>query len=120
MQFKLTDLMRLIAYCAVGAWLYSFGIELGLLVWMGTVFGIEIGRRSAYPTALKAMCGAVLGLLVWMGIFFTGSEFSARQVFVFFNITVFQFLLGIVWLTALGTFLWMITRLKNRPAKQAP
>ena len=37
-KFKITDLLLYTAYFAVAAWLYSLGVELGLLVWIGAIF----------------------------------------------------------------------------------
>jgi len=117
MQFKLTDLLWFTAYFAVGAWLYSLGIRIGLLVWLGTVFGFEIGARSDYPTALLTICGSVLGLALSLAVFLSLIEISSAKLFMFFGLAVWRTLLAIVWLTAIGIFVWLVTRPKKRPSQ---
>lgn len=116
MQFKLTGLLRLTVYFAVGAWLYSLGVRYGLLFLLGTIFGYEIGSRSEYPTILLTACGTVFGIALSMAIYFALIEYSSAKLFMFFGITVWRFLLAIIWLTAIGMFVWLVTRRKNGQA----
>ncbi len=117
MQFKLTGLLWFTAYFAVGAWLYSLGFRLGLLVWLGTVFGFEIGSRTDYPCLLLTICGSVFGLALSMAIFFTAMDISGGKVFMFFDPMVWRIMLAIVWLTAIGIFGWLATRLRKRSSQ---
>lgn len=117
MQFKLADLMRLMAYVAVGAWLYSMGMKYGMFAWLGTVFGLEIGIRSHYPRLPMAICGTLLATFVWAGVQFSGaSPFAARLPMVG-GISPWHFLLALLWLSAAAIFFWMVTRGKS-PARR--
>ena len=121
MQFKLTDLLWLTAYFAVGAWLYSLGIHLAVLIWLGTVFGFEIGSRSDYPTVLLTICGSVFGLAVSMAVFLTTPITANAGLFMRTSMARAQLgLAAVTWLVAAGIFIWLVTRLKKQPVQPTP
>lgn len=119
MQFQLTDLLRFTAYCAAGAWLFTLGTQLGLFVWLGTILGFEIGTRADYPRILLAICGSVFGLALSTAIFFTVADITGAKIFMFFDLMTWRIMLAIVWLTAIGIFVWLVTRLKKRTIQPA-
>ncbi len=116
-KFRLTDLLLFTAYFAVEAWLISRGNWAGSVIWLGTFFGFEIGKRSDYSTVLISLCGSVLGLAVWIAFVITRAA-------PFFNSPLFgrlDFLniifAGLTWILAIAIFIWLLTRLRKEPAK---
>jgi formate/nitrite transporter FocA (FNT family) len=115
MQFKLTDLLWCTAYFAVGAWLYSLGAGLGLMIWLGMVLGFEVGSRSDYPTILLTICGIVFGLALAMAVFLTADLISNDLAFVMYNYAAARIALVVItWLVAAGIFIWLVSRLMKR------
>ena len=107
--------MRMTAYVAIAAWMYSLGLFLAIPIWIGLVFGIEIGRNSDYPTLLLGGCGAVLGLAVLVAFMMTTAMSTHGKLFLFFK--VFRphqiVLIAIAWSMVALLFFWLITRIKK-------
>jgi hypothetical protein len=109
----LTDLLFLTAYFAIGAWLVSMGFTPGVIVWMGTAFGLEIGKRSDYSTVLITLCGSVMGLLLLFAVIGTN--------FCYYSATRGASMMGaqvaltlIAWVFVASIFLWLCFRVKRK------
>ena len=76
-KFSLLDLFRMTAFMAVAALLISIGWKWLVPVWLGGLFGYEMGKRSAYRMVLMVMVGVVLGAWVLLAIYLSGGAFTA-------------------------------------------
>jgi hypothetical protein len=114
-KFRLTDLLRFTAYFAVEAWLISKGNWAGGVIWFGTFFGFEIGKRSDYSTVLISLCGSVFGLTLWIAFVITrASPFFRAPMFGrldFLNLI----LAALTWILAIAIFVWLWTRVRKAP-----
>ena len=108
------------AYFAVGAWLVSMGAWAGAMIWFGSAFGFEIGKRSDYATVLITLCGTVLGLALWIAIVCTqAAPFS--KIFMFGGLDTLRVVLtAVTWALVIAIFVWLCTRVRSRdPSKPA-
>jgi hypothetical protein len=115
-QFKLTGLMKITGYFAVGAWLYSSGWASLIPIWFGLLLGVEVGFRSDYPTVLLGGCGVVLGMAIQLALMMTAVMTSHGKFFMFFKLNnPYQLvLIAMAWFLVAALFTWLITRIRKR------
>lgn len=112
LRFRITDLLLFTAYIAIGAWLASSGFAQSVLIWIGTVCGLEIGKRSDYPTFLVALCGSVMGLAFLLALLGTNHSFGVggpgRVSWPHLGLA------GVAWTLVIAIFFWLLFRVRNR------
>ena len=77
MKFTLYDLLRITAFAAVGAFLYSVDLKSLVALWLGGALGYEIGKHVDYWVGWVVVIGMVLGLWVWFSGYFSIGVFRA-------------------------------------------
>lgn len=112
-KFRLTDLLFFTAYFAVAAWLVSMGFTRGVFIWVGTAFGLEIGKRSDYSTLLITLCGSVMGLALLFAVIAT--QYSLASISHGAPTAGVEIALALVaWVMVLSILLWLCFRVKRK------
>lgn len=96
-------------YLAVAAWLVSNEQWIIVSIWIGSILGLESGRRSDYPAVLTGFCGAVLGALFFLALF------TSRLVSISPLLSPVQTALSaIAWITVLGITWWLFVGIRRK------